>query len=1019
MENFNTNCPHCGVVLEVQQAWIGMDVSCPECGSSFTIQAPTSSPDAEKNGTSVLKEKCIGISDKLKQKLQKKSSNTATADNTTPPKSQYPWGRLYIAIARFIAILTLIAAIYAICDTFNKAFTARRDLLENLSGKSAAVNEKQQAFQQHFNDLAEIVLTGNHSPAKFKFPTDLPATQNSFNESLMTLEEWQESDDTAKEYMAKLQTITNVMERYFESSAGKIDRKLRQGDSLKFKEIKGQKKNTSLSMRMKKDIDFYSLTPDELREIISYTRENIKRLSGSEAVKDVKNEFQSLEKGLDFIDLTLCAKEKNMHIRGKKTEESIQNRSIGQDRYAWEKEILTLIRQNLNILYTYDKAYNNHFIWQLTAELAELQSALEKHQIHIIQTRAKIKDIFTSAFKLSACILILALFVSFLIMVFADYLQAHFDSSDTLRKIYTKGITLLILLLLTGCGSSVENELENQKAELQKAAIENIFAQIVQDEDNVGAVLYGKKGEEIILIKEGGKQHSQTEKYTEILKFYRAYNAMRLKIQYNADAVKFNPIKKISRTPYTHKTNMTITCKRMTTAQADIPGLTVHALKPNDFSDWSEEQQEKWIRSIYERMPSGLCDHAIALARMEYQDTETYVQNLELFFNSTTNRWEIKSDTTRSSLQERAEAPKRNLQQEKHLLQESGFREITLTVTDPQLPLVLQKKDYEVIEKLNKGLVLVDGQWKDKIVHEQNMAVLAVMSQLINDKSWDAIEKFTSTINVSPKAENLNEAYNRLENVLQEKLGKNSKNKTELQHILEKLEHPSLAVLPADTKEKLVQKCREQIQKLDEETAARNAANRAARREKLTQSREMLEKIKSSISEDFNTIESLGRQSGFFDDEKNLQQYQKLTILTGLNQNNQRVISDLIRDQWKFDNYDFRIVCQSCDGKGKKKCGYCNNSGICQKCNGSGQRKTVDSVYSGGRFHTSERIVSCSPKCTYCGGQPHNCKRCRGITGFLNRKLVKTALAKETSRFLEMVDAFMKEIDQEYEKVKD
>ena len=248
---------------------------------------------------------------------------------------------------------------------------------------------------------------------------------------------------------------------------------------------------------------------------------------------------------------------------------------------------------------------------------------------------------------------------------------------------------------------------------------------------------------------------------------------------------------------------------------------------------------------------------------------------------------------------------------------------------------------------------------------------------------------------------------------------KYSKDKTELQHALEKLEHRSLAVLPADTKAKLVLKCREPIQKLDAETAARNAANRAARRKKLTQSREMLEKIKSSISEDFNTIESLGRQSGFFDDEKNLQQYQKLTILTGLNQNNQRVISDLIRDQWKFGNYDFRIVCQSCDGKGKKKCGYCNNSGICQKCNGSGQRKTMDSVYSEGRFHTSESIISCSPKCTYCGGQPRDCKRCRGITGFLNRKLVKTALAKETSRFLEMVDAFMKEIDQEYEKVKD
>ena len=1007
MGNFNSRCPHCGITLEVQQNWIGMDVSCPKCGKNFTVQTPHPSPSAENSGSSALKEKVIGVSDNLKQKLQKKSSNQAAADSVPLQNSQYPWGRLYITIARFIAALTLIAAIYAIYDTFSDAFTKRRQLLEDLSAKSSEVNEKQQAFQQHFSNLAEIVLTGNHSSAQFKFPSDLPATQNSFNESLMTLDEWQESDDTAKEYMAKLQTITSVMERYFESSASKIDRKLRKGDSLKFKEIKGQKKNTSLSMRMKKDVNFYALTPDELREIISYTREHIKRLSSQDAVKDVKNELQSLEKGLDFIDLTLCAKEKNMHIRGKKTEESIQYRSIGQDRYAWEKELLTLIRRNLNTLYTYDKVYDNHFIWQLTAELAELQSALEKHQIRIIQTRAEIKNIFTSAFKQSACILILALLVSFLIMVFADYLQAHFDSSDTLRKIYTKGMTLLILLLLTGCGPAVEDILETQKEELQTAAIESMFAQILQDEDNVGAVLYGKKGEEIVLIKESDKQHSRTEKYPKILNFYRSYNAMRLKIQCNTNSVKFNPIKKFSRKPYTHKTNMTLTCRRITSAQADIPGLTVHALEPDNFRNWSEDRQEKWIRNNYDRLPSGRCDHAIALVRLEYQDAEPFIQNVEILFNGKTNRWEMKSDPANSSISTRAEVPKRDPQQEKHILQESGFREITVTETSPQLNLFLQKNDYEMVEKFNQGLILVDGQWKDKIVYEQTRAVRSAMFHLRANKSWDAVENLTSAISAFPKAENLNDAYSLLESVLHEEILKHSKDKTELQHALEQLEHRSLAELPAENKERLVKKCRDLIQKLD-----------VSHREKLTQSREMLEKIKNCIPANFNEIESLGQESGFFNNEKHAMQYQMLCTLVELSQNNQRTISALMRAQGQLGDYNFMLVCQSCNGKGKNPCGVCKNSGICQKCNGRGHREKMETSLGGNSFQTSYNTVFCPTQCTHCNGQQQACKRCRGAAGFFNKKLVVSAMKQETARFIEMIDSAIRSIDQELATIK-
>ena len=247
MDSFKTTCPHCGQKVEVQESLIGMEVKCPTCQQNFVINAPKK----PTIGTTLKQE-----AEKLRAKMQVPAA-PATADNKVSDKStQYPWGNRYIKLARILAGLLLLGELVCIGDSFYDAFSARRKLLEQLQRQSEKVVQQQQAFSQHFTSLAEVVLTGKHSEAKFKFPDELVMTDNQFNESLMTLDELQESLDTANEYENKLQTISSVMEKYFESSAGKIEKKLRRGEPVRLKQTRGKNRKTSLALKISKEVDF-------------------------------------------------------------------------------------------------------------------------------------------------------------------------------------------------------------------------------------------------------------------------------------------------------------------------------------------------------------------------------------------------------------------------------------------------------------------------------------------------------------------------------------------------------------------------------------------------------------------------------------------------------------------------------------------------------------------------------------------------------------------------------------------
>ena len=252
MSSFKTKCPHCGLQVEVPENLQDQTVACPSCEQEFTASRPTL-PKLNFN-----------------KKTSETNSNISPG-TATEKKSKYPWGRFYIAIARFFAGLILLGAIIAIGILFHDAFSLRSDLLDKLQAKAEKVAEKQNTFSEHFEPLAEIVLSGNHSQAKFNFPADLGVIENSFSEKLMSEADLQESIDTVNEYEAKLRKMTEVMHMYFQKNARKAYSKLDHNNTLKLTLQKGQNKDSSLTLHLSKNVDFYSLDPDDLQRFIDDT----------------------------------------------------------------------------------------------------------------------------------------------------------------------------------------------------------------------------------------------------------------------------------------------------------------------------------------------------------------------------------------------------------------------------------------------------------------------------------------------------------------------------------------------------------------------------------------------------------------------------------------------------------------------------------------------------------------------------------------------------------------------------
>ena len=1020
MGTFNTKCPHCGVTAEVQSEWVGMEVECPECRKTFVIPPPASQK---------LKLPRFGGFSHFRKSA---ADNEAApeADNVPPrqkKKTQYLWGNMYIALARIFAGLVLLLGAGSAVNEFYEAVSLRRELLDALQAKSEKVVPPQKAFKEHFDRLAEIVLTGNLSEAKFKFPHDLASTEHEFNETLMTAEDIRESLMTAEEYRGKLQKISGIMEQYFQSLGKRMAAELRKGDPLQMKKTSGRKRDTSLSLRLGQNVDFYSLSEEELDKIIGTATGILKILAESKDV-DLKKEAEAIGRGLDFINRSLRSNAKALAIRGRQTEERTETVQAGRQKFGRETQLLAVLLKKLAELYDYSrKNANEQYAWQLSEELTRLQTVLEAHAQEIDGTHKTIRKVFREKTKSGLREVLAALILAFLIMVFSDFLQAHLDSADSLHKLCGKGLMLLAMFLLAGCGGEQEKKLlEQQKDDLRKAAIDALFCDSAKDnQDNEGVVSYGWPGEELTIINGGFVAHPDLPSDTGVphefvpVTFGRTYNIMRMKIYIPLDKIQFNPIQKTNKPPYTHRTTMVFTAAKQELVQKEnVFGLTIQALVPEGFGDWDKEQKEEWVKKNRSRLPADDCDHAIVIDKTPFPDSsdETITKNVDILFNSKTKQWELKN---REKIESLLPLPKYDPKKAEALRREGGFTPITATFRKDKPVLYLQNADCEIIRKLNDGQILVNGKWVNAEVYWQTQKLAEVVPQIQSTRAadWPKLERFAADIANSPLAENRAQAAAQMAEWIRKEIRAAAQDKPRQEFIISKLQLDCFNILDRETRENLAGMCKQNIENRNAAERTRIAAGKAS----LEKTRDGLKEMKNSVRINFNTVLGEAKALDLLNDPEFVRQYNLIRSLILLKKQNRTELSKLVQNHRQIGEYDLRSICRRCVGKGKEPCTYCKNTGVCRICKGTGTRIKYE---TNADLSSTAHQVECPAECTYCNGQKKPCKICLGLTGFLNEAATADAIEKEKSKFCAWIDTLIamtenliKESDCKYDNV--
>ena len=982
MAEFTTSCPHCGMNLVAESSLRGKPVSCPGCGKTFVAAAAPPPrvpvPPTGRNGG---------------------------GEVNAEEKSGYRWGRLYIMLARIFACIAVVVGLGVIVTDFYDIFALSRDLKRKLAQQTPELVARQQRFSENFDRKASLLMTGNHK-AKFRFPSDITVMAKSFNEVLISPEDVGESLEAVEEYLQKLQKMTQVMDQYFRSSTGSIDSKLRVGDPVRVSvPRKKSRPNTSLSLNLRKDAEFYSLNRQELMQLIDSIAQAINALRRSNSGVSMTRELDELAAGLEFIRQTLCPAAEARRIGDRGAEETETTTSqAGTERFLREKALVRGILQGLSLLYSYDAVVRNSFMWQLTEELSQLKNALQQQESAAKEAKAKIRRAWELALRAAFSHLLMVLAAAFLIMVGADFMQAHFDSADALRKILRKGMMLLALMLLAGCGDPGAKELEAVKDKLAGAAIDTIFAE--QIKENSHAVCYVKHGESMVMIS-GGLPAAPVLPPAEPpfmlrgrrvfrhvpIAFGRTYNVIRL--DYRVESVKFTPIQSVKNKRYPRASMLTIQVKRNVAQGEAQLGVTVHWFLPEELTNADEAARKQWVDKKLAALPPDSFDHAVAIAGVSRDDGEPETLNCPVRFDSETSQWVLKKEEA----VECGDIPLCDQSAIIAMLEKAGFRNATLTRDGRSETLNIAGSDYDTLQQLNAGLRKVESEWIEaEAVVQSERLERAVRDFAANrgNVSWEALQQFAELLEQLPKAEQREEAIARIAAVIEDKISDRANDKDQLAEFITKIENKRYAFLGPKQAE-LIELCRRHILRVE----GKEQAVIEARRQKM---RKFKDYIRNG---DFAKVRAAATEEKLTDDPEFKDFLDTLLDLRRFLSPTQEDLEKLVKSNWWCRGYYLRRACRICLGTGKSPCNKCSNTGICSICSGRGERLHTEVVGGGGREGVPDIATSkvrCPKKCTFCEDQTRICRRCGGFSGTVDMKVLRAAIAAEQKLFYAWID---------------
>ncbi|MBQ8754340.1 MAG: hypothetical protein IJZ19_04870 [Lentisphaeria bacterium] len=400
MKNFTTSCPHCKAEIQAETDWIGLEAACPTCGKNFRISAPTRSKIS----------KIMSFFDFRKK---------------------YFFGRSFVGISWVVALIFLLFSIFTIIMKIQQRANEVRTM-ENLWNNSNEkrkyikdIQDLQKSLLDHYSKSVNALTKRQNvqkasvkpfdksskkkplTPEGLTITNDLTHANCYFNEDLISSADIEESISSLKTMKGKIEQLHEIFYHQiiakFDSNSGTFSVKRKtQGKGLRL----GEDDN---------GYDFYPETPD-MKEYITKLQEVLKKNTSDQKIKTAP-ELEKLKRQLLFLKKYLFRHKGNtINLQGIRSNIDA-SAEFGKEN-LWKKELYSVLLRlnegwNIDISYKLLDKELKLYLERQTEKEEEFEEAWDGCRRDCIY-------LFFKEF-------LFALLISFMIVVFADYLKAHFE----------------------------------------------------------------------------------------------------------------------------------------------------------------------------------------------------------------------------------------------------------------------------------------------------------------------------------------------------------------------------------------------------------------------------------------------------------------------------------------------------------------------------------------------------------------------------------------------------------------
>ena len=943
-EDMRVVCPFCRTELMVSSELQGQQGECPNCQHSFLL-AP--SP----------------VGDELAE-----PENEAVSQ-----RGNYRFGRLFITVSRVLAVLAVLGGLFQAASHFTAVYKKSREFHNHMSVQIPDLIEQQQNFVEEFSRFTSVLLTKVHrsNETGFSFPADIATVPETFDYRLENLSQVEQSLRAVASYRERIELISSTMTeellQTIEPFKAEEDESSTPATPVR---INPRKRATGINLNLDSGFSLYVIAPDEVIQLLQ--RFAARELRDPEANKTkIASSMTKLSKYLNYIDNNLIGRGTSIRTGKGEISSSLPEELpvSGNNKPSQDSQLYAALASTLETL---SSPYNNDTpLWRIAEKLDQLEQQLdERRQSFESFSSARAEAIKTGLLD-GGLGLLFFIIIAFLVLVFADYLRAHFDLADNLRALLRKQSGFLALLLaagfLTGCGPDPEALLERDQSRLCGEVIQRIFQEAAAD--NPGCFFFSRTPEELTIVAAGSStvKEEQLGQELEPIPIFRSYECVTLSYKFVGSSITgFGE----SATPdFPYNATLIMQVERKIEKRMNAAGVTVHTFAPSNYAELSPKQQRRWLTSHLKTLPDPKYDLALVLAEDSEQETCGEVLTESLRWSSERKRWELREAPSDTPLQLH-DLPSAEVQEQlEAALLNKGYEKIG--------DFWMLRPDAEIYRKIQQGLVLWENQWVPRQARELERQLEAATNKYKRDSTRDNLYQLIKCANIAPAGKRRDQAVTFCDAELLKIINQLLKNNRE----------ESLLQL-AELMEKS-----DDFQCLRDQNSYKQCLAAARRFAEISRQQELIEAALGTETPSRQALQNLRKISGELEVPKNvLERIDELYFLCEIRDGVSSSLKQLRDNDYQAGKIYLGKSCSHCNGSGYNRCATCGGTGKCPKCHGTGYR-TVGSALAGDHL----REIPCRKECPTCFGKRTACLSCRGSGHELN----EMKLAREIKFYID------------------